>query len=200
MKRSTHETSSSLSSPGLRGGLWLGAGLTLLAAAGCALEARPPASAPVNTTPPLDSRHRDGTPPPPPPPPPGRYHQGDHRGTDGTEHALEADQPPPGATSGGEGKVAGMYLHALRRQPHRRHRATSPPRTFAADVDTGSYSLARAYLERGALPDEAAVRVEEFVNAFDYGYRAAREGGLRRAGGGVPLAQPPRATTCCTWA
>ncbi|MCC6333285.1 MAG: von Willebrand factor type A domain-containing protein [Myxococcales bacterium] len=44
--------------------------------------------------------------------------------------------------------------------------------TFAADVDTGSYTLARAYLERGTLPDEAAVRVEEFVNAFDYGYRA----------------------------
>jgi len=47
-----------------------------------------------------------------------------------------------------------------------------PLSTFAADVDTGSYSLARAYLERGVLPDEAAVRVEEFVNAFDYGYRA----------------------------
>lgn len=44
--------------------------------------------------------------------------------------------------------------------------------TFAADVDTGSYALARAYLERGSLPAEAAVRVEEFVNAFDYGYRA----------------------------
>lgn len=44
--------------------------------------------------------------------------------------------------------------------------------TFAADVDTGSYTLARGYLERNELPPEAAVRVEEFVNAFDYGYRA----------------------------
>ncbi|MBL8952999.1 MAG: von Willebrand factor type A domain-containing protein [Myxococcaceae bacterium] len=43
--------------------------------------------------------------------------------------------------------------------------------TFAADVDTGSYTLARGYLERNQLPPEAAVRVEEFVNAFDYGYR-----------------------------
>jgi Ca-activated chloride channel homolog len=43
--------------------------------------------------------------------------------------------------------------------------------TFAADVDTGSYTLARGYLERQQLPPEAAVRVEEFVNAFDYGYR-----------------------------
>lgn len=50
-----------------------------------------------------------------------------------------------------------------------------PISTFAADVDTGSYTLARSYLERGVLPDEAAVRVEEFVNAFDYGYQAPKE-------------------------
>jgi Ca-activated chloride channel family protein len=50
--------------------------------------------------------------------------------------------------------------------------AAEPVSTFGADVDTGSYTLARAYLERGELPPEAAVRVEEFVNAFDYGYRA----------------------------
>lgn len=44
--------------------------------------------------------------------------------------------------------------------------------TFAADVDTGSYTLSRGYLQRGQLPPEAAVRVEEFVNAFEYAYRA----------------------------
>ena len=49
---------------------------------------------------------------------------------------------------------------------------TGPISTFSADVDTGSYTLARGYLERNQLPPEAAVRVEEFVNAFDYGYRA----------------------------
>jgi Ca-activated chloride channel family protein len=37
-------------------------------------------------------------------------------------------------------------------------------------VDTASYSLTRGYLERGGMPDEQAVRVEEFVNTFDYGY------------------------------
>lgn len=48
--------------------------------------------------------------------------------------------------------------------------------TFAADVDTGSYTHARAYLQQQqTLPPEAAVRVEEFVNAFDYGYRAPQE-------------------------
>lgn len=50
-----------------------------------------------------------------------------------------------------------------------------PTSTFAADVDTGSYTLTRGYLERGVLPDEAAVRVEEFVNAFDYGYQPPKD-------------------------
>ncbi|QRK14154.1 von Willebrand factor type A domain-containing protein [Archangium violaceum] len=47
--------------------------------------------------------------------------------------------------------------------------------TFSVDVDTASYSMARAYLERGALPDEQSVRVEEFVNSFDYGYASDPE-------------------------
>ncbi len=45
--------------------------------------------------------------------------------------------------------------------------------TFSVDTDTASYTLTRAYLERGSLPDEQAVRVEEFVNTFDYGYESA---------------------------
>ncbi|WP_249351241.1 YfbK domain-containing protein [Corallococcus exiguus] len=45
--------------------------------------------------------------------------------------------------------------------------------TFSVDTDTASYTLTRAYLERGALPDDQAVRVEEFVNTFDYGYANA---------------------------
>ena len=42
--------------------------------------------------------------------------------------------------------------------------------TFAIDVDTASYALARADLRAGRLPAPEAVRVEEFVNAFDYDY------------------------------
>ena len=38
--------------------------------------------------------------------------------------------------------------------------------TFAADVDTASYSLARNYLSRGYLPTKEQVRTEEFVNAL----------------------------------
>jgi len=43
--------------------------------------------------------------------------------------------------------------------------------TFAMDVDTASYAVARRYIEGGNLPDRDSVRLEEFVNAFDYGYR-----------------------------
>ena len=39
--------------------------------------------------------------------------------------------------------------------------------TFALDVDTGSYTLARRYLLEGHLPPAEAVRAEEFVNYFD---------------------------------
>jgi len=42
--------------------------------------------------------------------------------------------------------------------------------TFAIDVDDASYIMMRSYLERGSLPPDEAVRVEEFVNHFDYGY------------------------------
>ena len=42
--------------------------------------------------------------------------------------------------------------------------------TFALDVDTASYSVARRYVMDGNLPPFDAVRVEEFVNYFDPGY------------------------------
>jgi Ca-activated chloride channel family protein len=42
--------------------------------------------------------------------------------------------------------------------------------TFATDVDTGSYTLARSYLNRGLLPPEDSVRVEEYINYFPQGY------------------------------
>jgi len=42
--------------------------------------------------------------------------------------------------------------------------------TFAADVDTASYAIARRAILSGTLPDAAAVRVEEFLNYFHYAY------------------------------
>ena len=42
--------------------------------------------------------------------------------------------------------------------------------TFGMDVDTGSYSIARRYVTESYLPPAEAIRVEEFINAFDYHY------------------------------
>ncbi len=46
----------------------------------------------------------------------------------------------------------------------------NPFSTFGIDVDTASYTLARTHLDRGELPPEDAIRVEEVVNYFDYHY------------------------------
>lgn len=44
--------------------------------------------------------------------------------------------------------------------------------TFAMDVDTASYTIARRFAADGNIPDPASVRVEEWVNAFDQAYPA----------------------------
>ena len=44
--------------------------------------------------------------------------------------------------------------------------------TFAIDVDTASYTVARRFLDDGFLPEEDSVRVEEYVNYFDQGYES----------------------------
>ncbi|MBL4617596.1 MAG: von Willebrand factor type A domain-containing protein [Robiginitomaculum sp.] len=43
-----------------------------------------------------------------------------------------------------------------------------PVSTFSVDVDTASYANARRFLNDGVLPPTNAVRVEEFINYFDY--------------------------------
>ncbi len=48
--------------------------------------------------------------------------------------------------------------------------ADEPVSTFAVDVDTGSYSNVRRFLNDGQLPPEAAVRTEEMINYFRYDY------------------------------
>jgi Ca-activated chloride channel family protein len=48
--------------------------------------------------------------------------------------------------------------------------------TFALDVDTAAYTHARATIEAGGVPYASHVRVEEFVNYFDYDHRAPRAG------------------------
>ena len=48
--------------------------------------------------------------------------------------------------------------------------AQQPVSTFAMETDTAAYANARRFLRDGVLPPREAVRVEEFLNYFDYGY------------------------------
>jgi Ca-activated chloride channel homolog len=50
--------------------------------------------------------------------------------------------------------------------------------TFAADVDTASYAIARRKIREGALPPPSSVRVEEFLNYFRYTYPQPTSGPL----------------------
>ena len=51
-----------------------------------------------------------------------------------------------------------------------------PLSTFALDVDTGSYTVGRRFLQDGYLPDKDSVRVEEYVNYFKHAYPYPPEG------------------------
>ena len=75
---------------------------------------------------------------------------------------ASADEPDPGFVSRGYGVNPFVTV------------AEDPISTFAVDVDTASYTLVRAHLLRGRLPPPEAVRTEQIVNYFDYGYRAPR--------------------------
>ncbi|HET7001038.1 MAG TPA: von Willebrand factor type A domain-containing protein [Puia sp.] len=46
----------------------------------------------------------------------------------------------------------------------------NPLSTFSIDVDGGSYSNVRRYLQEGQLPPSGAVRIEELINYFHYEY------------------------------
>jgi Ca-activated chloride channel family protein len=66
--------------------------------------------------------------------------------------------------------------------------------TFALDVDTGSYTIIRRYLADGYLPPAEAIRVEEFVNFFDYRYPHPEQSAfaLHLEGGETPFVQGDR--------
>jgi Ca-activated chloride channel homolog len=101
-------------------------------------------------------------------------------------------QPPPAMQRGAmsKGMVASTYMAAPMVMPSMQpmpgdtntenytHRDTNPVQlvseqpvsTFSIDVDTGSYTNVRRMLSAGQLPPADAVRAEEFINYFDYGY------------------------------
>ena len=50
-----------------------------------------------------------------------------------------------------------------------------PVSTFSIDVDTGSYTNIRRMLNQGLVPPADAVRIEEFINYFNYDYAQQSE-------------------------
>jgi Ca-activated chloride channel family protein len=61
--------------------------------------------------------------------------------------------------------------------PNRFHSTRERPlSTFGADVDTASYTNVRRFLSSGQLPPRDAVRVEELINYFQFGYASPRDG------------------------
>jgi Ca-activated chloride channel family protein len=111
--------------------------------------------------------------------------------------------PRPGASEPSEdtpfGEVPVVAHEAPSSQMYFRHWGTNPTldtraaplSTFSIDVDTAAYSLTRAYLSQGTLPPDAAVRVEEVVNAFDYAYEAPTEATFTLVGEAVPSPSRP---------
>ena len=59
-----------------------------------------------------------------------------------------------------------------------------PLSTFALDVDTASYSIAKRWVAEGSVPPPESVRVEEYVNSFDYDYPVPGDGLTVVADGG----------------
>jgi Ca-activated chloride channel homolog len=53
---------------------------------------------------------------------------------------------------------------------------TNPLSTFSINVDAASYSNARRFLQNGNLPPKDVVRIEEFINYFDYNYTQPKDG------------------------
>ncbi|MCM1299082.1 MAG: VWA domain-containing protein [Firmicutes bacterium] len=53
---------------------------------------------------------------------------------------------------------------------------TEPLSTFSADVDTASYTNIRRFINNGEAVPEGAVRIEEMLNYFSYGYPEPEEG------------------------
>lgn len=65
--------------------------------------------------------------------------------------------------------------------------ASQPVSTFAVDVDTASYGYAKRQLLSGQRPAASTIRPEEFVNAFQQGYRQPSGDGFAVSADGARL-------------
>ncbi|HEX8387128.1 MAG TPA: von Willebrand factor type A domain-containing protein, partial [Rubricoccaceae bacterium] len=125
--------------------------------------------------------------PAPPPPPPGAPTPADALPyyVDGVRVVAPAD-----ATWQDRGVLDGEDYAAVGEIGFRRVEA-APLSTFSIDVDRASYANVRRMLTDGYLPPPDAVRVEEFVNAFELG--------MAGPSGGAPFAVHTEVGPC-PWA
>ncbi len=92
--------------------------------------------------------------PPPPPPPPN----------------PKAEVKTPNRLSDEHGKIVPPASRKPIPENQFQSALDQPLSTFSIDVDQASYSIARRYLNNGQLPPQYAIRLEEFVNYFNYDY------------------------------
>lgn len=88
-------------------------------------------------------------PPPPPPPPPPQL-----------EEIFKVVEPPQLNTESYDHISENVFKKV----------SDEPLSTFSIDVDRASYSLVRRHLKDGRIPPKGAVRIEEMINYFEYGY------------------------------
>ena len=106
-------------------------------------------------------------PPPPPPPPPAPPPPPVSPGAPPAppRPALVTGVPPIGLPAPQDTE---RYPDATPNPVKRT--AEQPVSTFSIDVDTASYANVRRFIDEGRAPPRDAVRVEELINYFDYGY------------------------------
>lgn len=100
-------------------------------------------------------------PPPPPPPPPMPV-------PSVQEMVVSGSRIAPGYAPSQPSVDTERYPNA-QANPIKRT-ADEPVSTFSVDVDTAAYANVRRFLNEGRKPPTDAVRVEEMINYFDYGY------------------------------
>jgi Ca-activated chloride channel family protein len=103
-----------------------------------------------------------------------------------------APMPTPGASAVADGDYArteagGEEYKTTAENPFKQAAADAIS-TFAVDVDTASYANVRRFLAGGSLPPPDAVRIEELVNYFDYGWK--------EPSGGSPIAVTTEVASC----
>ena len=89
--------------------------------------------------------------------------------------AYEPEEAPVANTSSSKGGYYPSPDYNTEEYSHSeesgfKNASTDPVSTFAADVDTASYANIRRLINDGSNIPEDAVRIEEMINYFDYGY------------------------------